>query len=428
MNIGVPDLAHILCALSLLLCAAHGFGYLFKRLRQPPVIGEIVGGLLLGPTVLGHFLPDLQKWIFAANPATSVLLGSIYQLGLLLLMFCSGSEMRAAFQRGDRKAVALMTLLGTVVPFGLGVGFLRFVDVASLIGTAQSRSAFVLVFAVATAVTSIPVISRIMMDLDLMETSFARVVLSIAVLEDVILYVALAIALAAAGAAQGKSFGLPVLLGVDAGNASGRFYYVIATISFFVLALLAGRELFAWLESSRYNLLRKSSPVAHLLVVLLAMTAFAILLGIPPMFGAFVAGIATGALSEEPEKARETIRSFSMAFFIPVYFAVVGFKLDLLRAFDPAFFIIFLVFACAAKASSVYLGARLAGETDPGAFNFAAAMNARGGPGIVLASLAYDAQIVNESFYATLVMLAIVTSLLAGSWLEHVVRSGRKLR
>ena len=92
------------------------------------------------------------------------------------------------------------------------------------------------------------------------------------------------------------------------------------------------------------------------------------------------------------------------------------------------FFLIFLLFACGAKSLSVYAGARLAKETKHGARNLAVAMNARGGPGIVLASVAYDARIVGESFYVILVMLAIVTSLIAGSWLERVVASGKPLR
>lgn len=103
-------------------------------------------------------------------------------------------------------------------------------------------------------------------------------------------------------------------------------------------------------------------------------------------------------------------------------------KLDLLARFDPLFFVGFLVFASLVKALSVFAGARLAGETPHGASNLAVALNARGGPGIVLASLAYDAGIISQAWYATLVLVVIVTSLLAGSWLERVVRLGRPLR
>ncbi len=167
--------------------------------------------------------------------------------------------------------------------------------------------------------------------------------------------------------------------------------------------------------------------MAHLLTFMLLMSCAALFLGIAPMFGAFLAGIAvaSAAPSSEPTDA---IKGFSFAFFIPVYFAIVGLRLDLLAAFDPVFFALFLLFCCAAKAFSVYVGAALAGETRRGAVNLAVALNARGGPGIVLASLAFDAGIINESFYAALVMLAIVTSLAAGSWLEQTIRRGKPLR
>jgi len=127
---------------------------------------------------------------------------------------------------------------------------------------------------------------------------------------------------------------------------------------------------------------------------------------------AFAAGIAVGA-------AIASIEGFSFAFFIPIYFAIVGLRLDLLHGFSIAFFLLFLLLACAIKAGSVCLGARLAGETSGSSVNLAVALNARGGPGIVVASVAYAAGIIGQPFYAALVMLAIVTSLLAGSWLAR---------
>jgi Kef-type K+ transport system membrane component KefB len=111
-----------------------------------------------------------------------------------------------------------------------------------------------------------------------------------------------------------------------------------------------------------------------------------------------------------------------------VFFAIVGWRLDLIKNFDPLFFLYFTVFACAAKSLSVFAGARLAGESRNAAQNFAVAMNARGGPAIVLASVALDAHIISARFYASLVMLAIVTSLVAGSWLGRIVRAGKPLR
>jgi Kef-type K+ transport system membrane component KefB len=173
---------------------------------------------------------------------------------------------------------------------------------------------------------------------------------------------------------------------------------------------------------------QQNNPVAMLLLLLSAFSLAALALGIAPFLGAFVAGLAANRAGEDESGARETIQRFSFALPIPIYFAVVGLRLDLAESFDPIFFAGLLGFACAVKLASTYAGGRFAGESPAGALNLAVAMNARGGPGIVLASVALDAGIINESLYSSLVMLAIVTSLAAGSWLGLVVRRGWPLR
>jgi len=128
MSLSASDLAHLAAALVLLMGAAHGCGLLFRLLRQPVVLGEVMGGLLLGPTVLGRLLPGWQRWLFSDNPTTVTVLGAIYQLGLLLLMFSSGSEIRTLFHKGEGKAVTLITVIGTALPLLLGLLLVRFID------------------------------------------------------------------------------------------------------------------------------------------------------------------------------------------------------------------------------------------------------------------------------------------------------------
>jgi Kef-type K+ transport system membrane component KefB len=180
---------------------------------------------------------------------------------------------------------------------------------------------------------------------------------------------------------------------------------------------------------NRYNLVKRGSAIGFQLVILFGMSTLAVWLGVVPLFGAFVAGLVVSSSSGiGAARARESIRNFSFALFIPVYFAIVGLRLDLLKEFDLLFFVPFFAFACVVKALSVYLGGRLGGETRDAARNLAIALNARGGPGIVLASVALDARIVSPAFYSSLVMLAVLTSLVAGAWLGRLVRSGRPLR
>ncbi len=429
MTLTGSELAHVLIALGLLLMAAHGLGHVFVLLRQPRVIGEICGGLALGPTLFGGLAPGTQASIFSPDDATGSVLGAVYQLGLMLLMFASGAEMRSVFRRGDEKVVAFVTASGVVFPFVAGILVFPVIDSSALIGTAGNKTALLLVFSLAIAVTSIPVISRIMFDLDIIDTPFARVVLGVAVIEDVVVYVVLALALGMVTVASGDDFGVPALIGLEPGSAASMEFHVAATFVFFALMLSVVTYAFRWSRRQRWNVLASGNTIAYLLLFLFAATVACVALGITPLFGAFLAGVAASSVrGPEAVKARAVVKDFSFALFVPVYFAIVGLQLDLLNHFDPLFFIAFLLFACIAKSLSVFLGARLAGEGRNGATNLAVATNARGGPGIVLASVSYEAGIISQEFYATLVMLAIVTSLLAGSWLGRVVRSGRPLR
>jgi Kef-type K+ transport system membrane component KefB len=420
-----PDIAHLLSALVLLLGAAHGCGYLFAHFRQPRVIGEILGGLLLGPTVLGALFPHLEKMVFPVTGPTNGVLGAIYQLGLLLLMFSSGAQIQKSFRRQEARTVAFIAVLGTVLPFVLAVIFLRLFTLEGVRGPASTTGSFLLVFAIAIAITSIPVISRIMSDLGILDTSFARIVLGTAVIEDVILYVLLSIAL---GLAQqgAEGFGLSAALGIRPASNWDIAYHVVITVAFFVVLLSVGPMSLRWLLGRYSQLLRRGNSIAFQLVLMLVLSGICVFLGVVPLFGAFVGGILVGTSGSGV--FRSDIRRFSFAFFIPIFFAIVGWRLDLIRDFDPPFFLYFTVFACVAKALSVFAASRLAGESWSGSQNLAIAMNARGGPAIVLASVALDARIISESFYASLVVLAIVTSLLAGSWLGYVVRTGRPLR
>jgi Kef-type K+ transport system membrane component KefB len=415
---------HLLLALSVILIAAHGMGFVFRHLRQPQVAGEIVGGLLLGPTVLGALRPDLAHQLTAGSATTTAVLGAIYQLGQLLLMYCAGAALRSRRRRGENRTTSLIALIGNVVPFAAGALFLGVFNPGHLVGSAQNNTSFFLVFCCGVAVTSIPVISRILADLGILGTSFARIVLSVAVIEDLVLYVILSIALGLVAPAHGDNFTLPRLLSITPGSAAADAYYVVVSVAAFAVPLALGRSFVERLGSHRINVLGRGNALAFQVVFMMALTSAALFLGISPIFGAFIAGILAGTLTGSAASAQATIQSFSFGFFIPVYFAIVGLKLDLIHQFDPVFFVLFLAYACVVKAFSVYAAARLARESRGSALNLAVALNARGGPAIVLASVALDAHVIAERFYVDLVLLALLTSMLAGAWLDRALRRG----
>lgn len=414
------DLERLLVAVVVLLLAAHGMGTLFARFRQPRAIGEIVGGILLGPSALGAALPAVHNWLFPATGSSAAALGAIYEFGLLLLMFAAGAEMRRLIQRNAVRTVGLIASLGLVVPLAAGLGLVAALGVQSFIGPAGNKTALSLVFGLGVAVTSIPVISRIMHDTGLLGTRFSRIVLSVAVIEDIVVYVILAVAIGLVQAAGSTAFGLPTALNIHT-VAQSSVYHTIVAVLFLVLALTVGGRVYRELAGMRANPLARRNPAAFQLLWMLSLSASALVLGLVPLYGAFVAGITVAVATEsEIVPERNALSSFSFGFFIPIYFAIIGIQLDLIHHFAVVFFLGFLAFACVVKAASVYLGARLSRENRFISASLAIAMNARGGPGIVLASTAYAAGIINQTFFVSLVMLSIVTSLLAGSWLERV--------
>ena len=422
MALQTADIAHVLIAFAALMLVAHGMGSLFVRYRQPRAIGEVVGGLLLGATLFGEFFPHAQAWVFPATGATPTVLSAVNQLGLLLLLFVTGVEIRRVFHREERRTVGAVFVSGMLIPFVAGVAILQFTNLHRMWGVNGNSRSFLLVFAISMAVTSIPVISRIMHDLGILDTNFARVVLGVAVLEDLVLYVVLAIAIGYAGAQSGALFGLPNALGIAGGSNTDLAYHILATVAFLAVSLLAGPVAYRWIGGLRVNLIQRASPIGHQLTFMFLLTIAALGLGIEAFFGALVAGIVVGSTEAEPSEATMAVTSFALAFFIPIYFAMIGLGLDLVHGFSVVFFVGFLVAACAIKAASVFLGARAAGETSRSSVNLAVAMNARGGPGIVVASTAFAAGIISQPFYAVLVLLAIVTSLAAGAWLDRVPR------
>jgi len=252
------------------------------------------------------------------------------------------------------------------------------------------------------------------LDLKIIHTRFARIVLSTATIQDVLLWVALAIATG--------------LVSSDSLTQSNIITTILITCSFFAVTLFVMPKLIRYTNTLRLNFLIKSSVAAYTLFICFLFAAIASILNVNIVFGAFLAGIVVGTLPEETFATVKTgIKDMSLAFFIPLYFAIVGLKLDLIHHLDISFFIGFLVFTTAFEAAGTLFAARLAKQDWLTSVNFAVAMNTRGGPGIVLATVAFDLGIINEMFFVTLVLIAIVTSLLAGSWFKYLLVHGKPL-
>jgi Kef-type K+ transport system membrane component KefB len=403
------DLTSILFVLLLLVGLAQLLGYLFTRMRQPKVVGEILAGIVLGPALLGR-LPAVSRLMDATRHQESILT-FVYWLGLLLLMFLSGAETRQLFSREERREVGWLTIVGTGIPFLLGLVLGPWLISPSLAGPNANHISLIIISAVGVAVTSVPVVSKIFADLKILHTRFARLVLGVAVLEDIVLWLALAVA--------------TTMAGKTALNPQQMSYHLITTIGFFGLALTIVPRIIKRINKSQFNVFAKHSPVAYAMAVLLSYCVVAGALGVSVVFAAFLAGFAVVHKKRRLfAEALDAIGKVSFAFFIPVYFALVGLKLDLIRGVSLRMIAAFLIGSCVVKILSVSLAGRCAGFRGLDLVNLAITINARGGPGIVLASVAFEAGIISPEFYTTLVLAAVLTSQMAGAWLDYVLRKG----
>ncbi len=241
------ELTRFLFAIVLLLASSHFFGYLFQRFKIPRVIGEIFGGLVLGPTFLGFLSPDIYTWVFNAFGAEGKLLSSIYWLGLVLLLFISGFEIQNSYSKEDGKIILSVLIGGTIIPFIAGWIVPNFYDTSRLVGTENNVTALKIIIGIAVAVTSIPVISKIFIDLKIIHTRFAKIILTAATVEDVILWIALAVATS--------------LVSSQVVALSEIFLTVLLTGAFFGISLLIVPKLVTVIKRNYFRRLKCQSKI-----------------------------------------------------------------------------------------------------------------------------------------------------------------------
>ena len=414
------EIAPILVSLAVLLAVAHAFGFVAMKLRQPRFVGEILAGVLVGPFVLGKISTGLsQDLLGKPGDATAVVLDFTSWLGLLLLMFVSGTEVRRVLAREQRRPTAWILIVGTAVPFVIAFAISAAVPLHSVRGPRGRDIALVVVLATAAAVTSIPVISRIFAELRILHTRFASLVLGTAMLEDIALFSALALATALAGSGQGSLAGEIVRS-------------TAVTVAYLVLGLRVAPLVLRRVNRLRINVLARRQRVAYALLLMLGYAALAALLDVNVVLGAFLAGfgLVGGMHGTERERfaaALDAVGRFAFATFVPLYFVLVGTRLNLGAGFSALVLLAFLFGTSALRMTFVAAASRFAGFGRTDALDLAVAMNARGGPGIVLATVAFDAGIIAPSLFTALVLTAVFTSQVAGWWLGSRLRSRGEL-
>lgn len=396
----------ILLQLIVMILAARVMNTAARRLGQPGVVGEIVAGLMLGPSLLGHLFPQLSTALFGEHVPPTIPI--ISQIGLIFLMFQIGldAEFRLLEQSRNRRGVLAVAAASIVVP--LLLGFLVGEWCAPALVPAADPLPFSLFCGVALAITAMPVLGRIMREFALGETAVGVVAISAAAINDVAGWLLLAAVSAYAAA-----------------NFSGlHLLWQLGMLLAFVLVMVFGaRPLAAWLV--RRYAPRPDTLPSNLLALVTALIFLAGIctyrIGIFAIFGGFALGVVFQPHPGFVEAWRRHVGKFVMVFFLPVFFTFTGLRTDvtaLSSGASLAWLAVILAAGIGGKILPVYLAGRSAGFDRTQSWILGSLMNTRGLMELIVLNIGYDLGILPRDPFTMLVIMAVVTNLMTGPLLR----------
>lgn len=400
--LGHHELLLVLLELALLLLVARGLGEAMRRIQLPPVVGELMAGVLLGPSVFGWILPNLRKEVFPAIQSQSDLLSVVSWLGVLFLLIVTGLETDLNLIVRKGKTALLISLGGIIVPFATGFG-LGWLLPDNFLANPNERLIFSLFIATAMSISAVPVIAKVLMDLKLIRRDIGQVTLAAGMTDDTLGWILLSVV---SGLATSGKFDFQTV-----------FRSVGGAVIFLGIAFTVGKTLMAWVFRWVDDYIGgATASLSALLVIALGASAFTHHLGIEAALGAFVTGILAGQSPRFSREAGITLEVITAGFLAPIFFATAGLKVDLLQLLTPETFIgglIVLAIACFGKFTGAYLGSRVGGLSHWEGIAMGSGMNARGAMEIIVATIGVSLGVLNQQMYSIIVMVAIVTSLMA---------------
>jgi Kef-type K+ transport system membrane component KefB len=399
------------CQVLALLLAARLLGALARGLGQPAVVGELGAGLLLGPSALGAAAPAAYAWLFPDDPLQRGLLAGLAWIGVFLLLVLTGLETDLALVRRLGGAAIRVALGSLLLPLAAGVA-LGYALPDAFLGPAATHGVFALLMGAALALSALPVIAKILQDLDLMRRNVAQVLLAVAMVDDVVGWVLLGMA---AGLAQSGAV------------HAGRLGVAVGGLALFLAlaATLGQRGVDALLRALRQRRAELSSWITAVLLCAATAGVATSALGLEAVFGAFVAGVVLGRSRFHDAEMAAPLDAVTRAFFAPIFFATAGLRTDLRLLAEPQVLLwsaVVLLVASASKFAGGYAGAAWAGLPRREGMALAVGLNARGAVGIVLGTVGLSIGVLNERSYTVVVLLALATSMMAPPLLRSLLR------
>ena len=394
-----PSEAIFIGEIVVLMLVGRMLGEAMVRLRQPAVMGQLIAGLLLGPSFFGLLFPDAQHALFPRNPEQKAMIDGISQFGILLLLLLTGMETDLKLVRQTGRASVFASLMGIVIPFICGVGLGEMLP-DSLLPDPGRRLITSLFLGTALSIASVKIVAMVVREMNFMRRVVGQVILASAIIDDSVgwIIVSIIFSLALHGSIE------PISLAQS----------VLGTILFMVASLTIGRRMvFFAIRWVNDNFVSEYAVITAILIIMGVMALITYLIGVHTVLGAFVAGVLIGESPILTRHIDEQLRGLITAFFAPVFFGIAGLTADLTILADPkiALFTAGLVLvASIGKFTGAFIGAELGGLTRREGFALACGMNARGSTEVIIATVGLSMGALNQDLFTMIVAMAVLTT------------------
>jgi Kef-type K+ transport system membrane component KefB/nucleotide-binding universal stress UspA family protein len=386
--------------IGLLLLVGRIMGEAAQRIGQPAVMGQLIGGLLLGPSVFGAIWPGAQHAVFPDSGTQKSMIDAVSQLGVLMLLLLTGMETDLQLVRRVGRAAITVAIAGVAVPFACGFALGEMLPVA-ILPKPEARLVTAIFIGTALSISSVKIVAMVVREVNFMRRDLGQIIVASAILEDTIGWVIIAVA-----------FGLASAGTVDLWSLARA---VVGTALFMVASFTIGRHVvFRVIRWTNDNFQSEFPVVTATLIVMCVMALITQLLGVNTVLGAFVAGVLVGESPILTKHIDEQIRGLIVALFMPVFFALSGLHADITILRNPNLALLALgliAIASIGKFSGAFLGGKISGLTREESLALGCAMNARGSTEVIVASIGLSMGVLSQDLFTLIVTMAVVTTM-----------------
>ncbi len=386
--------------LMLLMVVGRLLGEAMIRFRQPGVMGQLIAGLVLGPSLLGALAPDWQHAIFPAAKEQKAMLDAIAQFGVLLLLLLTGMETDLKLVRRTGGASVIASLAGIIIPFACGVALGEALP-DSMLPDPGKRLITSLFLGTALSIASVKIVATVIREMNFLRRTVGQIILASAIIDDTVGWMITAVI-----------FSLALQGHVDMWSLAQS---VLGTLAFMGLSLTIGRRIiFIIIRWVNDVFISDFAVITAILLIMCAMALITDLIGVHTVLGAFVAGILVGESPILTRHIDEQLRGLIIAFFMPVFFATAGLSADLTILKDPNLLLLtagLIAIASIGKFGGAFAGGKLAGLTFRESLALGTGMNARGSTEVIVATIGLSMGALTQNLFTMIVTMAIVTTM-----------------